>query len=165
MSFPCWSFSASQQQHLNATCDLLPSPASACLHLFEQFIGQQMVHLQDSISKRLHHHTFYNMLSNKIFEAHCVQILSCSSLGMNVWFIIWPIFPTFQFFSQCFKHDLNYHILQLQASFDVCAHIPLTLWVSTSYVVPMAMSTWGPLLPLHEMLVFMWDENNYMCFP
>jgi hypothetical protein len=76
------------QQHLNATCNLLPSPALACLHLFEQFIGQQMVHLQDSILERLHHHTLYNMLSDKIFEAHRVQILSCSSLGMSVWFII-----------------------------------------------------------------------------
>ncbi len=28
-------------------------------------------------------------------------------------------------------------IFQLQASFDVCAHIPSTLLVSTSYVAPM----------------------------
>jgi hypothetical protein len=76
------------QQHLNATCDLLPSSTSTCLHLFEQFIRQQMVHFQDSISECLHHHTFYNMFFDKIFEAHYVQILSCSNLGMSVWFII-----------------------------------------------------------------------------
>jgi hypothetical protein len=35
----------------------------------------------------------------------------------------------------------------------------------------MAMNTWAPmmqfvtlLLPLHKMLVSMWDENNYTCF-
>jgi hypothetical protein len=30
---------------------------------------------------------------------------------------------------------LDYPIPRLQASLDVCAHIPLTLWVSTFYVV------------------------------
>jgi hypothetical protein len=49
---------------------------------------------------------------------------------------------------------------QLQASFDVCAHIPSTLWVSTFYVVLMTtnalepmMQFMTPLLPLHKMLV------------
>jgi hypothetical protein len=76
------------QQHLNGTCDLLSPRSLMCLHIFEQFIGQQMVHLQDSISKHLDHHTLSSILSNKIFEAHCAQILSCSSLGASVWFII-----------------------------------------------------------------------------
>ncbi len=58
-------------QHLKATCDLLLPPARMCLFPFEQFIRQQMVHLQDSISKRLHHHTLSNMLFEKIFKAHC----------------------------------------------------------------------------------------------
>jgi hypothetical protein len=31
------------QQHLKATCDLLPPPTYACLPPFKQFIGQQMV--------------------------------------------------------------------------------------------------------------------------
>jgi hypothetical protein len=68
------------------------------------------------------------------------------------------------FFAQHFIHDLDYPIPQLQAS-------PSTLWVSTSYVVFMAMNTskpmlqfTTPLLPLCEMLVSMWDKNNYMCF-
>jgi len=72
------------QQHVKAACDLLPPPAWACLPPFEQFIGQQMVHFQDSISKCLHHHTLSNMLFNKIFETHCVQILSCFGLGAGV---------------------------------------------------------------------------------
>jgi hypothetical protein len=66
---------------------------------------------------------------------------------------------------------LDYPIPQLQAPFDVCVHIALTLWVSTFYVVLMATNTLEPmmqfatpLLPLHEMLVSMWDENNYMGF-
>jgi hypothetical protein len=30
--------------------------------------------------------------------------------------------------------------------FNVCAHIPSILWVSTSYVTPMATSAWGPIM-------------------
>ncbi len=74
-------------------------------------------------------------------------------------------------FPHCFAQDLDYHILQLQASLDVHAHTPLTLWVSTSCIVPMAMNVWEHmmqfttfLLLLCEMQVFTWDENNYMCF-
>jgi hypothetical protein len=53
----------------------------------------------------------------------------------------------------------------------MCAHIALTLWVSTFYVVLMATNALEPMLqfatplpPLREMLVSTWDENNYMCF-
>jgi hypothetical protein len=58
------------QQHLKATCDLLPPPARMCLLPFEQFIAQQMVQLQNSISVHLHRHTFFNMLFDRIFEAY-----------------------------------------------------------------------------------------------
>jgi hypothetical protein len=82
------------------------------------------------------------MFSNEIFKAHRAQILSCFSLGAGVWLTIWPIFlifPSFQLIlwslPQCFEYDLDFPIPQLQVSLDVCAHIPLTLWVSTSYVV------------------------------
>jgi hypothetical protein len=66
---------------------------------------------------------------------------------------------------------LDYPIPQLQTSFDVCAHIPSTLWVSTSYIVFMAMNALEPMMqfttpwpPLHKMLVSTWDENNNMRF-
>jgi hypothetical protein len=39
---------------------------------------------------------------------------------------------------------LEYPILQLQASLYVCTHIPLTLWVSTFYVVCMATNALKP---------------------
>ncbi len=58
-----------------------------------------------------------------------------------------------QFFAQYFIHNLDYPILQLHASFDVCAHIPLTLWGSTSYVVLMAMNAhWNP-----------WCNSQHLC--
>jgi hypothetical protein len=66
------------QQHLEATHDLLPLVAYACLPPFEQFIRQQMVQLQDSISERLHHHTLCNMLFNGTFKVHHARILICS---------------------------------------------------------------------------------------
>jgi hypothetical protein len=71
------------QQHLKAACDILPPPAHACFPPFEQFIKQQMVQLEDSISKCLHHHTLFNMLSNGISKTHRARILSCSGLGAS----------------------------------------------------------------------------------
>jgi hypothetical protein len=58
-----------------------------------------MVQLQDSISECLHHHTLFNMLSNKIFEAHRAQILSCFGPRAVAWLITWLIFPAFQLFT------------------------------------------------------------------
>jgi hypothetical protein len=58
------------QQCLKATWGLLPPPIYVCLPPFEQFIEQQMVQFQNSISKHLHHHTLSNMFFNEIFETH-----------------------------------------------------------------------------------------------
>jgi hypothetical protein len=131
-----------------------------------------------SISKfhlrALHHRTFFNMFFNKISEAHYAQILPCFDLRVGVWLIARPIFLTFRLsfpiFSQHFVCE-DYPILQLHISLDVCAHIPSTLWVSTSYIVFTTINTLErmmelvtPLLPLCEMLASMWDENNYMHF-
>ncbi len=76
-----------------------------------------------------------------------------------------------QSFPQHFEYNLDCPIPQLQVSFDACAHIPSTLWVSISYIMPLAtnaqkpmMQFTTPLLPLCGMLVSMWGENNYMCF-
>ncbi len=66
------------QQHLKAACDLLPPLTHVCLPPFEKFIRQQMVQLQDCISKHLHHHIIFNMLFDGIYEAHHAQTLSCS---------------------------------------------------------------------------------------
>jgi hypothetical protein len=43
-------------------------PAHVCLFPFEQFIGQQMVHLQNSILEHLHHHIFSSMFFDGIFH-------------------------------------------------------------------------------------------------
>jgi hypothetical protein len=163
------------QQHFKVTCYFLPLLACVCPPPFKQLIGQQMVWLQNPISKHVHRHAISNMLFNEIFETHHAQILSCFGLKVGTWLTIQLIFPTFwlssPFFPQCFERDLDYIILQLQVSFDSCAHISLTLWVSTSYVMLIATNTQEPmmqfitaLLPLCEMLASMWDENNYMCF-
>jgi hypothetical protein len=138
------------------TCDLLPLVARACLPPFEQFIEQQMVQLQDFISKCLHHHTLSNMLSNKTFETHFAWILTCYSPRVNTWFTTRLIFLTFWIFSPIFCKALHTRLgpplFKLQASFDVCAHIPSTLWVSTSYVMLMQWTHWNP-----------WCNSQHLC--
>jgi hypothetical protein len=83
------------QENLKGTCDLLPPLARACLPPFEQFIEQQMVQLQNSISKHLHHHTLSDMLSKWILEAHRAQLLSSSGPRVGIWLIVRPIFLAF----------------------------------------------------------------------
>jgi hypothetical protein len=74
-----------------------------------------------------------------------------------------------------FLHNISY-VTWTTPSFyckhpSMCAHISLTLWVSTSYIMFMAtnalepmMHFMTPLSPLREMLVSTWDKNNYMHF-
>jgi len=87
-------------------CDLLPPLACACFPPFEQLIGQQMVQPQDSILEHLHHNTLSIMLFDRTSEAHCAQILSCSSSRVGTWLTTWPVFPTFQLSSSNFYTTL-----------------------------------------------------------
>ncbi len=41
---------------------------------------------------------------------------------------------------------MDYHILQLQALFNVCAHTPLILWVFAFYIFPMIMNAQEPMM-------------------
>jgi len=92
----------------------------------------------------LHHHAISSVLSNEISKTHRAWILSCFGLRVGTWFtfqlIFLAIWLSSPFFLQHFERDLDYIILQLQVSFNACAHISLTLWVSTSYIVFMAMN-------------------------
>jgi len=111
-----------------------------------------MVQFQDSISKCLHHHTLFNMFFNMIPDAHYAQILFYHVLTLRwvigLWFdqYFQPFIYLPHFSSQRFKHNLNYHIFQLHVSFNVCAHTPSTLWLSTSYIAPMATNAQEPMM-------------------
>ncbi len=114
------------QQYFKVTWDLL-LPPTCVSSSFEQFIKQQMVQLQDSILEHLHHHTFSSMFSNKIFKPHHVRILWCSSLGVGIWLIIQPMFPTFQLsslvFSTIFQTQLIFPHLSITNIFQcMCTH-------------------------------------------
>jgi len=61
---------------------------------------------QDSILERLHHHIVINMFSNEILDTRHAQILSCLGLRVSAWFIIQPIFSTFQLSSPIFSTTL-----------------------------------------------------------
>jgi hypothetical protein len=66
-----------------------------------------MVQLQNSISKRLHHHVLFSMLFDETCEAHRAQILSCSSPRVSVWLTTQLIFLTFWLFSSIFYTTLH----------------------------------------------------------
>ncbi len=74
---------------------------------FEQLIEQQVVQLHESISKCLHHHTFFSMFFNGMSEAHSVWILSRFGPKVNVWLTTQQVFPTFQLPSLIFSTTLR----------------------------------------------------------
>ncbi len=116
-------------------------------------------------------HFFIFLILQKIHK----QILSCSSLGVGVWFIIQPIFPTFQLSSPLFSIALQTQLRlphPLIASLPQCVcthpigHIGMHLLCcahDNKHMRPM-MQFMTFLLPLCEMLAFTWDKNNYMRF-
>jgi hypothetical protein len=55
-----------------------------------------MVWLQDSISKHLHHHTLFNMLSDTTPKTYHASILSYSNFKVGVWLMAQPIFLAFK---------------------------------------------------------------------
>ncbi len=125
------------QQHFKATCDLLLPPACACLLPFEQLIGQQMVHLQDSILERLHHRALFSMISNGTYEVHRARILSCFSPRVSVWLKTRPIFPTFWLSSPISCIALH---MRLGLPHPLIASIP---WcVCTHPIDPMGIHLW-----------------------
>jgi len=102
---------------------LLPPPTHVCLFPFKQFIMQQMVQLQDSISKRLHHHTFFSMFFNRIFEAHHARIFSSFGLAYNLsnipsFLINFPSFFHSTSYTTWITPSFNYRYL----SICVCTH-------------------------------------------
>jgi hypothetical protein len=91
-----------------------------------------MVQFQDSILECLRYHTFFNILFNKILEAHHAQTLSCSNLGVGAWFIVQPNFPNFWLFSPFFSMTLR---TQLELPHPSIASLP---WcVCTHLIDPM----------------------------
>jgi hypothetical protein len=111
--------------------------------------------------ERLYHYTF----SNRISEAHHVQILSCFNLGASVWFTICPFFPTFRISFQGFFHRTSNMTwisssLNFQVSFNVCAHW-IDLMVFIFYVVFIIMSAHEPMI-CDTFVTIMWNVGFHV---
>jgi hypothetical protein len=133
-----------------------------------------MVWFRNFILECLHHHTFFNMFFDEIFEAHCAWIISCFGPKASFWLIVWPIFPSFRLVN-IFHNALN--ITWIAPSLNCkypsrCVHT--SHW---PYGYPFFMlcpwqqvhkNPWYSLqhlcCHLHRMLTSMWGENKYMCF-
>jgi hypothetical protein len=109
MSLLAWNFSMSRWQQISFPTTPQGGMWSftSLTHVFflpfEQFIMQQMVQFQHSILEHLHHHTFFNMFFDRIFEAHCVRILSCFGPRTDVLFTTRLVFLAFRLFSPIFS--------------------------------------------------------------
>jgi len=123
---------------------------------------------QNSISKCLHHHTFFSMFFNGIFEAHHARVISCFGPKASLWLTIWSIFPSFQLVSSIFSTTFWIrlglpHPSIVSIPWCVCAHMPLTLWVSISYIVFMTMNAQEPMIQfVTSLLPFAWDVGFHV---
>ncbi len=134
-----------------------------------------MVRLQDSISERLHHHTFSNMLFNMIFDAHHVQFFSCFGPRVGTWLTTRPIFPAFWLFSPVFSTTLRTRLELPHPSIVgilqcMCTHpidlmsIHLLRCVHGNECTGIYDVIHNTFATIEEMLASTWDDNNYMCF-
>ncbi len=136
-----------------------------------------MVQLQDSILERLHHHTLFSVLFDKISEANHARILSCFGPRAGVWLITWLVFSTFRLFSPVFSITLCTqlglpHFSIVGIPWRVCTHpidpmgihlLHYSTFMATNALEPM-MRFATPSPPLRKMLASTWDESNYMHF-
>ncbi len=150
MFLPSWSLGTNRQQHIpfqqhfKAACDLLP-PRPVCVFF----------HLNNSLGNK-----WFNFKIPSWSVYTIIPFPTCSPTGYFK-----PIMLEFYhvlgkggclvskltnlpnlsiIFPSLFNNIL--YTTWTSPSLDVCAHIPLTLWVSTSYVVFMAMNALEPMM-------------------
>ncbi len=134
-----------------------------------------MVQLQDFILECPHHHTLSNMFFNRIVKAHHGQVLSCSNLGVNVWFTIRPIFPNSQLVSPIFFTTFRIwfglpHPSIASIPWCMCTHpidcmgIHLLCYAHGNECTRTHDAVCNTFVAIVWDVGFHWGENNYMCF-
>jgi hypothetical protein len=76
------------QTHLNSTWKLLPLRVIACVPLFEQLVKRSANCLQESISERLHDHSFINILFNLTSNLYWTCLKSCEGSRARCWHLV-----------------------------------------------------------------------------
>jgi len=115
-------------------------------------------------------HTFSNMLSDMIFEAHCARILSCFRPKVGTWLTTQLIILAFQFFFHIISNlirnsssfNCRYHLVCVHTSHWPYGYSPFAFMATNTWVLMTRFMT--PFPPLCEMLTSMCNENNYMQF-
>jgi len=109
------------QAHLKLVWERLPLGVVPCVPLFEQLAKRGIDCLKENISKRLHDHSFTNIISNLPSNSHWACLKSCAGLSVGTWLLTRPII-TFS----CVTLDVFSTVLRTRLGFS----LPLVLKVS-----------------------------------
>jgi len=94
--------------------------------LFEQLALKGVDRLKENILKRLHNHSFTNILSDLPSNSHQMCLKSCVGLGVRTWLLTHLIILFFQLSSNVFSTTLRTrlgfsHLLILGVSHCICS--------------------------------------------
>ncbi len=67
----------------------------ACVPLFGQFVKKGINWLQENISKKLHDHSFSNIISKMIFNFHHTHLKSCVGPRVSTWLFVHLVILSF----------------------------------------------------------------------
>jgi hypothetical protein len=114
------------QAYLASMRKLLPLKATTCVPSYEQLVEKNVDHLKESISKRLHDHSFINILFYLPYNLHQTHLRSCEGLDVGAWMLACPIIPFFCLPSNVFSTTLHTrlgfsHPLMLGVSHCICS--------------------------------------------
>jgi hypothetical protein len=78
-----------------------------CVPPFEQLAERDVDYLQESILKRLHNHSFINILFYLFFDLHQTCMKSCLRLNVNTWLFAHLIILFFRLLPNVFSTALH----------------------------------------------------------
>ncbi len=142
---------------------------------FKQFANKGINWLQDSISNKLHNHSFFNIIFDMVFDSHYAHLKSCVGLRASAWLFAHPIIPSFYLASNVFSFALHTrlgsHPLTMSWLITFVANLQIQQG-PTFFVIPMVrhyilhlmMPFKMPSPPLWKMWGFMFQMNKFISF-
>jgi len=124
-------------------------------------------HFQESISERLHNHSFVNILFYLLFDSHQMHLRSCARPCVGAWLLTHPIILFFRLLLNVFFIVVStrlgfFHLLVLEVLHCIVINLWI-LWGSTFFIAHMV-GRGQPCMMLCE--IFWWSlrkMHDFIC--
>jgi hypothetical protein len=78
----------SLSKHMKLFHEFHPSVVTTYFSLFKQLVDRGSNWFEETISKRLHDHSFFNIIFDMSFDLHRTHLKSCARLGTRAWLFV-----------------------------------------------------------------------------